>query len=57
MSARQTPNEFLKQIVGRPVVVKLNNGVDYRGTIKKGIHRACGLVILAGSHMLLHSFS
>lgn len=31
MSARQTPNEFLKQIVGRPVVVKLNNGVDYRG--------------------------
>ena len=32
MSARQTPNEFLKQIVGRPVVVKLNNGVDYRGT-------------------------
>lgn len=31
MSARQTPNEFLKQIIGRPVVVKLNNGVDYRG--------------------------
>ena len=33
MSARQTPNEFLKQIIGRPVVVKLNNGVDYRGKL------------------------
>jgi len=33
MSARQTPNEFLKQIIGRPVVVKLNNGVDYRGVL------------------------
>lgn len=35
MSARQTPNEFLKQIIGRPVVVKLNNGVDYRGMIRE----------------------
>jgi hypothetical protein len=31
MSRRQTPSEFLKQIIGRPVVVKLNSGVDYRG--------------------------
>ena len=23
---RQNPNEFLKQIIGRPVVVKLNSG-------------------------------
>jgi len=28
---KQTPSEFLKQIIGRPVVVKLNSGVDYRG--------------------------
>ena len=28
---RQNPNDFLKQIIGRPVVVKLNSGVDYRG--------------------------
>ncbi|CAH3038752.1 unnamed protein product [Pocillopora meandrina] len=30
MSRKQTPSDFLKQIIGRPVVVKLNNGVDYR---------------------------
>lgn len=34
MSARkQTPNDFLKQLLGRPVVVKLNSGVDYRGKL------------------------
>ena len=31
MSRKRTPNDFLKQISGRPVVVKLNSGVDYRG--------------------------
>ncbi len=30
---RQTPSEFLKQIIGKPVVVKLNSGVDYRGIL------------------------
>jgi len=33
MSARQNPNEFLKALFGRPVVVKLNSGVDYRGVL------------------------
>ncbi|VDI32860.1 Hypothetical predicted protein [Mytilus galloprovincialis] len=33
MSRKQTPSEFLKQIIGRPVVVKLNSGVDYRGVL------------------------
>merc|ERR1712038_1357875 len=33
MSARQNPNEFLKTLLGRPVVVKLNSGVDYRGVL------------------------
>ena len=33
MSRKQTPSEFLKKIIGRPVVVKLNSGVDYRGTV------------------------
>ena len=32
-SRKQTPNDFLKQIIGRPVVVKLNSGVDYRGNL------------------------
>merc|ERR1711872_779946 len=30
---KQTPSDFLKTIVGRPVVVKLNSGVDYRGVL------------------------
>lgn len=30
---KQTPSDFLKQIIGRPVVVKLNSGVDYRGKV------------------------
>ena len=25
------PSEFLKSVLGRPVIVKLNSGVDYRG--------------------------
>ena len=33
MSKKQTPSDFLKQIIGRPVVVKLNSGVDYRGNL------------------------
>ena len=33
MSARQNPNDFLKTLLGRPVVVKLNSGVDYRGVL------------------------
>ncbi|KAG8176906.1 hypothetical protein JTE90_012850 [Oedothorax gibbosus] len=33
MSRKQTPSEFLKQIIGRPVAVKLNSGVDYRGVL------------------------
>ncbi|KAE8668618.1 U6 snRNA-associated Sm-like protein LSm6 [Hibiscus syriacus] len=30
-TTRKTPADFLKSIRGRPVVVKLNSGVDYRG--------------------------
>lgn len=30
---RQSPSEFLKKIVGKPVVVKLNSGADYRGIL------------------------
>lgn len=29
--ASKTPADFLKSIKGKPVVVKLNSGVDYRG--------------------------
>lgn len=28
----KSPADFLKSIKGKPVVVKLNSGVDYRGT-------------------------
>ena len=30
-AAARTPADFLKSIKGKPVVVKLNSGVDYRG--------------------------
>lgn len=30
-SNAKTPSDFLKSIKGKPVVVKLNSGVDYRG--------------------------
>lgn len=36
---KQTPSEFLKQIIGKPVVVKLNSGVDYRGKSEIGCGR------------------
>lgn len=32
VGSSKTPADFLKSIRGRPVVVKLNSGVDYRGT-------------------------
>lgn len=33
-SKRRNPSDFLKQITGKSVVVKLNNGSDYRGILK-----------------------
>ncbi|KAF9674519.1 hypothetical protein SADUNF_Sadunf10G0135600 [Salix dunnii] len=34
----KTPADFLKSIRGRPVVVKLNSGVDYRDMYNTGGH-------------------
>jgi len=31
MSEKRTPSDFLKAVIGRPVVVKLNSGTEYRG--------------------------
>ena len=31
--AKKSPSEFLKSLVGRPVVVRLASGVDYRGIL------------------------
>lgn len=42
MSAAKTPSEFLKGVLGRPVVVKLNSGVEYRGTEDAGAALAPG---------------
>nr|WJH19442.1 U6 snRNA-associated Sm-like protein LSm6 [Euglena gracilis] len=30
---KRTPTDFLNSVIGRPVVVKLNSGVDYRGIL------------------------
>lgn len=38
---KQTPSDFLKQIIGRPVVVKLNSGVDYRGELAASPGQRC----------------
>jgi len=27
------PSDFLRQVIGRPVVVKLNSGAEYRGVL------------------------
>jgi U6 snRNA-associated Sm-like protein LSm6 len=32
-SSSKKPSDFLKQTVGRPVIVKLNSGVEYRGIL------------------------
>jgi len=32
-SSRKKPTEFLKAIIGRPVVIKLNSGVEYKGVL------------------------
>lgn len=44
-SAAKTPADFLKSIKGKPVVVKLNSGVDYRGIIVNFLLlRSCSLL-------------
>jgi U6 snRNA-associated Sm-like protein LSm6 len=30
---KRTPSDFLKSVLGRPVEVKLNNGVEYKGVL------------------------
>lgn len=30
---KRSPSDFLKQVVGRPVIVKLNSGVTYHGIL------------------------
>lgn len=30
-AGKRSPSDFLKTVLGRPVVVKLNSGIDYRG--------------------------
>ena len=37
-----TPGEFLKLLLGRPVVVKLNSGVDYRYVIVVDLKKCLG---------------
>mmetsp|Transcript_22626 Transcript_22626/g.65808 ORF Transcript_22626/g.65808 Transcript_22626/m.65808 type:complete len:98 (+) Transcript_22626:143-436(+) len=32
-TTKYQPSDFLKSVLGRPVVVKLNSGVDYRGVL------------------------
>jgi hypothetical protein len=45
-AVKKTPSDFLKSVLGRPVAVKLNNGVDYRGAKPRGTAGDPGLVSL-----------
>jgi len=31
--AKRSPSDFLRSVLGRPVVVKLHSGTDYRGIL------------------------
>ncbi len=31
--AKKSPTDFLKQVIGKPVVVKLHSGVSYKGIL------------------------
>mmetsp|Transcript_24735 Transcript_24735/g.71147 ORF Transcript_24735/g.71147 Transcript_24735/m.71147 type:complete len:84 (+) Transcript_24735:76-327(+) len=33
MASKKSPSDFIKTVLGRPVIVKLNNGTDYRGIL------------------------
>mmetsp|Transcript_25822 Transcript_25822/g.36517 ORF Transcript_25822/g.36517 Transcript_25822/m.36517 type:complete len:87 (-) Transcript_25822:320-580(-) len=33
MASKRSPSDFLKSVLGRPVIVKLNSGVAYRGVL------------------------
>ncbi len=32
-SAKKSPSDFLKLVIGRPVIVKLNSGTTYHGNL------------------------
>lgn len=50
-SSKRNPGDFLKQCLGRPVVVKLNTGEDYRGIL------ACldGFMNIAMGKIFIHT--
>lgn len=33
VSAKKNPSDFLRQVLGKPVIVQLNSGVNYRGIL------------------------
>lgn len=59
-ASTKTPADFLKSIRGRPVVVKLNSGVDYRGIFTstslsptdKSLHVQFGVVLFLQNRII-----
>lgn len=49
-ASARTPADFLKSIKGKPVVVKLNFGVDYRG--QKTLHLLSKLPLSGLQHQM-----
>jgi small nuclear ribonucleoprotein (snRNP)-like protein len=55
----KTPSDFLKSIKGKPVVVKLNSGVDYRGASAAGrvCARALGSTMSRPVHRVIFTWA
>lgn len=52
MSRKEALSQFINQIHGRPVVVKLNSGVDYRGKTSFHHHNIIQICTLITNHEL-----
>lgn len=52
LGTTKTPSDFLKSIRGRPVVVKLNSSVDYRG-LSLCIFVSCSYIYLVSVFVAL----
>jgi hypothetical protein len=46
-AARKTPSDFLKSVLGRPVVVRLNSGFEYHGSSSLSFFLSFSLVFFS----------
>lgn len=56
-STKRSPSDFLKTVLGRPVVVKLNSGIDYRGEEERRVHEGVRLLAFGFSNVCPQIFN